>query len=518
MPRGKKLSYQDYLKLLNFFKENFDTVLTRETILKYIGVSKFEIIINLIKQFASYEDYQYFKIFDKRSKKFYIINYDNFNLEEFKGEEHMADEGFDIMEEALIMEDEFYGYEEVMEHDSELEYARAVEKILPLGKVNFNDLPIKKCEHFYFFQNVFFDMTVLNYSKEVFFRNLALIPNPKLLIHSNLVNDLDKVNAKDSLYNDYQKCYAKSLLKFIGEDNKGKFSRVDSNNLSTTRDLVKYAKRNNAIVLSSDPILITYCMLYNVKFKILEAPIENPFDSNSDINCGIDASIISQSVEELKERFKKFNSILICEVTLFELERILYGDFTVQDKESAKFILQSVAYYGNAKFSSKRLGNADQSIVNFYRENPVGLVLTADSGFSANSRTYGVPYALYLNKNSSSSEFTNFFEAQFNFEDYIDNQNFNFKTMVLSINQTFFEINMLTLLLKRVVVQVFSPPQTLKETINGSIRIYQNDIVVFRTMDLITIVVCSNIKACRGKVWYTGLIENLPEKYKKFLV
>lgn len=435
-----------------------------------------------------------------------------------RGKKHMADECFDIMEEALIVEDEFYGYEEAMAYDSELEYSRTLEKILPLGKVNFNDLPIKKGEHFYFFQNVVFDMTVLNCSKEVFFRNLALIPNPKLLIHNNLVNDLDKVNAKHSLYNDYQKCYAKSLLKFIGEDSKGKFSRVDFNNLSTTRDLVKYAKRNNAIVLSSDPILIIYCMLYNVKVKILEAPIENPFDSNSDISCGIDASIVSQSVEELKERFKNFNSILICEVTLVELEKILHGDFTIQNKEAAKFILQSIAYYGNAKFSSKRLGNADQSIVNFYRENPVGLVLTADSGFSANSRTYGVPYALYLNKNSSSSEFTCFFEAQYNFEDYIIDQNFYFKTDVLSMNEVFFEINILTLLLKKVIVQVFSPSQTLKETTNGSVRIYKNDIVVLRTMDLITIVVCSNIKECKGKVWYTGLIENLPEKYKKFLV
>lgn len=525
MPRGKKLNYQDYQKLLELFKNNFDNNLTRDVILKHIGVSKFEMIVDLIKQFASYEDYQYFRIIDKRSKKVYVINQNNFSLEEFKGEQQMVERKISIpitTNNSMNPELPFFSFEEAMEENDELEYARGVEKILPLGKIDLETLPMKRSGKFYFSQNVIFDMTILDSPKEKFYLQLALIPNPKILIYGNLTEELDRVNLRvdteEDIYTEYQKRYAKSLLKFIGEDSQKKYSKSEKNNVSTPKEIAKYARKKNAIVISSNPKVIAYCRLYNVKFRILEIPFENPFNSESQITCGIDASIISLTIEQLKEKFKEFSSILICDVTLIELEKVLNGDFAVQNKESAEFILQTIAYFGDIKFSSERLSNADQSVVRFYSENPVGLVLTGDFGFSGYARRDDVPYALCLKKNSSKSELTSFFESQYDFEKYINNQTFYFRTDVISITPKFIEINTFTLLLKRVIVQVFSPPQTLKEISDGCVRIYPNDIIVLRTMDLITIVVFSNPIECKGKVWYTGLVENMPEKYKKFLV
>ena len=419
---------------------------------------------------------------------------------------------------------EFCSYADILKQNSSRGYSQSLDRENLIHDFDLEEL--QETPKNWKYQNVVFDISVLNYTRDYFFKHLALISNPMLLIYGSLVDELDKVNHKESIYTDYQRRYAKSLLKFIAADEENKYSNACSEHFESSKDLVKFAKRFKAIIITNNVLTIFFAKLNKVKYRVLKEVIESPFDSESKLICGIDTSIISHSIEDLRLMFSPFKGISICDVTLYELEKVINGEFSTNEKESAKFILACIAYFGTVQFSRQRLSNADKSIVNFYKENQVNLVmsgkfkavLTADSGFAAYSRCENVPYVLCLNNQSSNSEFTEFMENQFDFEEYIQDDHFYFHSLVNSANSTYIEINTYMLLLRRVIIQVFSQNQVLKEVTESIVRIYPEDVVVLRNADNVIILRFSDAKEAKGKIWFAGLVENLPEKYKKFLV
>lgn len=417
---------------------------------------------------------------------------------------------------------EFPSYADILKQNSSKGYVRSFD--CNLDDLNDEDVQElkKKCKY----QNVVFDISVLNYPRDCFLSHLALISNPMIRIYEGLINELDKVNCKDSTYTDYQKGYAKSLLKFVASDRESKYSIADTSQPESSRELVKYAKKHKAIIITDNVLTICFAKLYKVQYRILKQIIENPFDSESDLICGIDASVISNSVYDLQLLFSTFRGICICDVTLYELEKVNYGDFTLEERESAEFVLASIAYFGNVKQSTTRLDNADKSIVNFYKENQVNLimggkfkaVLTADSGFASYSRCENVPYVLCLQDMNLTSDFIDFMENKFDFNAHIINNEFYFKSIANAVNESYIEINTYRLLLNRVIIHVFSSNQILKEVFESVVRIYPEDVVVLRNAENIIVLRFVNAKEAKARIWYTGSVEKLPEKYKKFLV
>lgn len=523
MPRGRKLNYSDYQKLKRFLISKAEQGgATRQEIFEHMNVTKFSIILELIYTFATLEEIQEFMIIDKRSGNFL-----EFESNKCLNSKVIAQTDSENGDETLIVSKKIghmndIGFEEeikeAMKYDEDFAYIKELEKTLPFGLVDMDNLPSpfnRKIN-----QNVMFDLSILNYPMESFLKILIRISNPKIIISETLLDELDKVNHRNSTYSDEQKRYAKSILKFIAEDKEGIFSKLERKTIKGEYANVLYAEENDAIIISNNPRTIAWAKIRNVKFHILENMNKNnPFNPNSEFICGVDACVISHNVDELRNKFSAYKSILICDITISELEKVIYEDISEQEKESAMFIIQCAAFWGDVKKSKLRLCSADKSIVNFYYENPVSIVLTGDFGFGSNSRLFNVNYEMQLNNNSRRSELTTFFSAEKPIlKQIVNKDNFCFKLGIISVNSMYMEIDTFDFLLKRIIVNVFSQTCELKETENNIVRVYQNDIVVLKTLSEIAIIVLTKVKETTGKVWYCGDTKNIPEKYKKYLV
>lgn len=519
MPRKKQLEESDYQKLKRFLisKSNQGGV-SRQEIFEYMNITKFSSILELIYTFATLEEIKKFKIIDNRSKKFF--EFDSSKCLNSKSQEQSNPK--DDSESSVLSQTGKNSsdscFEDVMKYDEDSAYALELEKSLPLGLVDMDNLPAPYNRKIN--QNVVFDLSILKYPMETFLKILSDITNPKILIPETLIDEIDKVNHKNSSYSKEQKQYAKSILKFIAEDKEDNFSRLDRKRIKNENANVLYAEENDAIIISNNPRTIAFAKVRNVKTIVFDSMKEHtPFDPNSEFVCGVDASIISYDVDELKKKFFKYRSILISDITISELEKVIDDDFTTQEKESARFIIQCAAFWGEVKNSRLRLCSADKSIVNFYYENPVSIVLTGDFGFGGNARLFKVNYEIQLRDNYQKSDLTTFFSSQNPIlNKIVEKENLGLKLGIISANETCIEIDTFDFLLKKIIANVFSQSGELKETKNNIVKVYPNDIVVLKAQNQIAIILLTNSKNAIGKVWYCGDIKDIPEKYKKYLV
>ncbi len=217
-------------------------------------------------------------------------------------------------------------------------------------------------------QKFVFDSTITELSVKQFGEVLQEIVakgiKPKFCVYANDVLELDMKKKRSRL--------ARELLKFFAQDNTLQFHELMYTERPDQKLLAQICSQNKYTLISGNARNILWCKLYNADVMVpnsFKTIVPNPCKGKGIV--GLDSCMIGLTENELNSLLKAYESILISDIQLGEIKG---------NSKNAKYLLNLVAYYGEAKFANKTTESADKNICMFYSQNNVEAMYTRDYG------------------------------------------------------------------------------------------------------------------------------------------